>query len=69
MDPKPSREELLAQVKSLRAQVADAKRIEHALKESEARYRRLSENLPVAVYSALPDRTSSSFFISGRMRR
>ena len=67
MDPKPSREELLAQVKSLRAQVADAKRIEHALKESEARYRRLSENLPVAVYSALPDRTSSSFFISGRM--
>ncbi len=30
-------------------------------------YQKLSRNMPVVVYSALPDRSSSSFYIEGRM--
>ncbi len=43
-------------------------RAEKALQESERKYRLLSENIPVAVYSALPDEYSTNLFISGKMK-
>jgi PAS domain S-box-containing protein len=42
-------------------------RVEEALRESEEKYRLVSENIPVTVYSALPDEHSTNLFISGRM--
>ncbi len=38
-----------------------------ALRASEEKYRLVSENIPVVVYSALPDERSTSILISGRM--
>ena len=38
------------------------------LYESEEKYRLTSENMPVLVYSALPDELSTSIFVSGRAR-
>ncbi|NWG04699.1 MAG: PAS domain S-box protein, partial [Syntrophaceae bacterium] len=43
------------------------KQAEEALRRSEENYRLVSENIPVAVYSALPDEHSTNLFISGRM--
>jgi PAS domain S-box-containing protein len=40
---------------------------EKALRESEEKYRLVSENIPVTVYSALPDKHSTNLFLSGRM--
>ena len=37
------------------------------LRKSEEQYRMVSENIPVAVYSALPDEHSTTLFISGRI--
>ncbi len=38
------------------------------LRRSEEKYRLTSENIPVLVYSALPDEHSTNLFISGRAR-
>ena len=48
--------------------VTALKRIEDALKRSEQKYRLISENVPVVVYSALPDRHTSTVFLSGRIK-
>ncbi len=47
--------------------ITDRKRRENELCQSEERYRQLSENLPVVVYSALPDQDWSFLFISGKV--
>jgi len=54
-ETKPAYEEL-------EARLAEA---EAALNEREEQYRLLSENIPVVVYSALPDEHSTSLFVSG----
>jgi len=45
--------------------ITDRKKAEEALEKSEERYRRTSENIPVMVYSALPDEDSTTVFICG----
>jgi PAS domain S-box-containing protein len=47
--------------------VTEKRIVEEALRESEENYRHLSENIPVVVYSALPDELSSSLFVSGKI--
>ncbi len=48
--------------------VTERKYARQKLQNSEKKYRIVSENVPVAVYSALPDENSTNLFISGRMK-
>ena len=47
--------------------ISERKQAEEALLESEGKFKLISENIPVVVYSALPDEHSTSLFISGRV--
>ncbi|MDH7559361.1 MAG: PAS domain S-box protein [bacterium] len=47
--------------------ISERKRSEQELRESEERYRQVSETLPVVVYSALPDEHLSFLFVSRRI--
>jgi PAS domain S-box-containing protein len=49
-----------------RKEIAERVQAEEALRKSEEKYRLTSENMPVVVYSALPDEHSTSVFLSGR---
>ena len=49
------------------ARIEERRKAEESLRKSEEMCRVVSENIPVAVYSALPDEHSTNLFISGRM--
>ena len=59
--------DLRGATKALRQEIAERRRVEKALRKSKERYRLVSENIPVVVYSALPDGQSSTLFASGRV--
>jgi PAS domain S-box-containing protein len=69
MNPDLSYEALLARNRELEQQVTAFRDLTATLKESEARWHRLSEYLPVVFYTSRPDETPSNFFISGRMEK
>jgi len=48
--------------------ITERKRVEEAVRASEEKYRRISENIPCVIYSARPDRGWASTFISGKVR-
>jgi two-component system cell cycle sensor histidine kinase/response regulator CckA len=48
--------------------ITEQKLTEEARRETEEKYRLISKNIPVVVYSVLPDEPSTNIFISGRIR-
>jgi len=47
--------------------ITGQRQAEADLRESEKNFRLISENIPVVVYSALPDQKSTNLFVSGRI--
>ena len=64
MARKPTYEELEQRVKELENEAFERKRVDEALRESEAKYRTLVEQLPSAIYIAAIDEASTTLFIS-----
>ncbi len=66
MTRKPTYEELEQQVKTLESVVVDRKQVEEALRESEAKYRRVSDNSPAVLYQfmMMPNGVMSFPYIS-----
>jgi len=66
MAKKPSYEELEQRVKALEAVVVGLKQVEEALRESEAKYRRVSDNSPAVLYQfmMMPNGVMSFPYIS-----
>ncbi|MDY6989461.1 MAG: PAS domain-containing protein [Thermodesulfobacteriota bacterium] len=58
----------VAGLRGVMTDVTDQKRIEEAGRETEEKYRLVSKNIPVVVYSALPDASSTTLFMSGRIK-
>lgn len=48
--------------------ITERKNMEDALRASQTKYRIVTDNIPVAVYSALPDSCCTNTFTSGRIR-
>jgi len=57
---------VIGAIESIR-DITERKRTEDDLRESEQKYRVLSENIPCVVYSALPDERSTNLFVSGQI--
>jgi len=64
MAKKPTYEELERKVKELENEAFERKKAEEALRENEAKYRTLVEQLPSAIYIAAIDEASTTLFIS-----
>jgi len=64
MANKPTYEKLEQRIKELENEAFERKRVEDALRESEAKYRTLVEQLPSAIYIAAIDEASTTLFIS-----
>ncbi|MGC9308272.1 MAG: PAS domain-containing protein [Thermoplasmatota archaeon] len=70
-----TKKELLAELETLHRHIseletAEAQRMqaEENLRKSKEKYRLISENIPVLVYSALPDTHSTNLFVSGQAK-
>ncbi len=55
--------------RQLRQEIREREDAENALREQEMQYRLTGENIPVAVYSALPDAHSTNLFITGTIEK
>ncbi len=67
MPPQWTHDDLVARIKSLEHQVEEMDRVKSELSESEARFSRLSQNMLVAVYSAIHTSAGTKTTITGHM--
>jgi PAS domain S-box-containing protein len=63
-----NKENQIVGVEGFLSEITERKLAEEEVKASKEKYRIISENIPVVVYSALPDENSTNLFISGRMK-
>ena len=67
MTNKPTYEDLQERIGELEEQVSACRQRVEALAAREERFLRLSENLPVAIYSAHPDKAMRGFYLAGNV--